>query len=216
LQPLTIPLWGFREPVNALTHLIGSVVALALGGLMLAAHPSWPLAVFVMGITVMLFTSGMYHTVQKSAQRIFLWRRFDHMCIYLLIAATYTPFCLIALPNRLGYGILITAWILLALGWVLKVFWMHAPKWLSLGIYLGMGWMAVLMMPALHAAHGWDMISGIAIGGAFYTIGAVVYGLRKPNLIPGYFGFHELWHLFVLGGAFAHFHTIYTTLVPLL
>ncbi len=169
-----------------------------------------------MGITTMLFVSGMYHSVSKTAQRIFFWRRLDHMCIYLLIASTYTPFSLIAMPNATGTWILGAAWGLLAIGWILKLFWMQAPTALSLGIYLGMGWMAVIMMPELYALHGSEMIIGIAVGGVFYTIGAVIYGLRKPNLIPGVFGFHELWHLFVLGGAFSHFYTIYKTLVPLL
>lgn len=216
LQPLTNPLWGFRDPINALTHLIGSGVALLLGVVLLAHHPSWEIGVFIFGITTMLAVSGIYHTVKKSAQRIFFWRRLDHMCIYLLIAATYTPFCLIALPNQTGFAILIVAWVLLLLGWVQKTVWMSAPTWFSLAIYLGMGWMAVILMPELYNAHGPDMIIGIATGGLFYTVGAVVYGLKKPNFFPGYFGFHELWHLFVLGGAFSHFHTIYKTLVPLL
>lgn len=202
--------------MNALTHLLGAVVALVWGGWILVGTPHWLLAFYVGSIVTMLTVSGLYHTVAKSAERIFLWRRLDHLCIYLLITAGYTVFCLVALPTMLGYGILITVWVLFGLGVLMKTLWFGAPKALSLGVYLGMGWLAVLMMPALLDRHGWSLVGGIALGGLFYTVGAVIYGLRRPNLIPGVFGFHEIWHLFVLGGAFSHLWTVQTYLIPLL
>lgn len=202
--------------MNALTHLIGAAVALAWGAVMLAGAFSWVMAFYVFCIVTMLSVSGLYHTVTKSSERIFLWRRLDHICIYLLIAGGYTVFCVIALPTMLGYGILIAVWVLFGLGLAMKTLWFGAPKALSLGVYLGMGWLAVLMMPALYTAHGAGIVTGIAAGGGFYTVGAVVYGLRKPNWVPGVFGFHELWHLFVLGGAYSHLWTAQTYLIPLL
>lgn len=201
--------------MNALTHLIGAAVALLWGSAILWASFSWVMAFYVLCIVTMLAVSGLYHTVMKTTERIFLWRRLDHMCIYLLIAGGYTVFCVIALPTVLGYGILIAVWVLFGLGVLMKTFWFGAPKSLSLGVYLGMGWLAVLMLPALFDAHGSGMVTGIATGGVFYTLGAVVYGLRRPNPVPGVFGFHEIWHLFVLGGAYAHLWTAQTYLIPL-
>lgn len=125
--------------------------------------------------------------------------------IFLLIAGSYTPFCLGPLWGRLGWTLLVLVWTIAAAGIVLKLCWMSAPRWLSTGIYLGMGWLVVLALPPLVRSLTPASLAWLLTGGLLYTIGAAFYGTKWPNPWPGRFGFHEIWHLFVLGGSMSHF-----------
>ncbi|WP_018128079.1 PAQR family membrane homeostasis protein TrhA [Balneola vulgaris] len=205
-----------REPFNAYSHLLGAILALAfLVFLIVKAHGDsvWPLVSFIVyGVTVFLMfaSSGIYHMINVEAKEVEeLFRKFDHIMIYLVIAGTYTPICTVVLEGNWRLWMLIGIWSFGLIGVFKKIFWMGAPRWFSTILYLIMGWVSVIIFPLLWEQLPHGFAYWIAIGGIFYTIGAIIYGIKKPNPIPGKFGFHEIWHLFVLGGAFSHFWAIY-------
>tara|TARA_R100001591_G_C4354042_1_gene183945 strand:- start:21734 stop:22354 length:621 start_codon:yes stop_codon:yes gene_type:complete len=169
------------------------------------------IAFIVYGITVFLMfaSSAVYHAVNVSSETEERFRMIDHIMIYLVIAGTYTPICTIVLDGSWRLWMLIGIWSFALIGIIKKVFWMSAPRWFSTVLYLLMGWIAVIIFPKLwdHLPHMFSY--WVAIGGLFYTIGAIIYGVKKPDPFPRVFGFHEIWHLFVLGGAFSHFWAIY-------
>ncbi|RYD04444.1 hypothetical protein N752_13805 [Desulforamulus aquiferis] len=127
------------------------------------------------------------------------------MMIFVLIAGTYTPVCLIPLRGAWGWSLLVGIWVLAVAGIVLKAVWMQAPRWFSTMLYLVMGWLAVIAFWPLMNALSLAGIGWLVLGGVFYSIGAVFYGAKWPNIIPGWFGFHEIFHLFVMAGSFSHF-----------
>ncbi len=204
-----------REPVNGITHLIGAILsAVGLVALMVAAVNSGSLkvavafAIFGTSLVLMYTASALYHSLPLSPRGLQIFRRVDHVMIYVLIAGTYTPICLVMLPGRLGTALLITVWSIAALGTIQKVAWIDAPQWLSTGLYLGMGWIAVLVVPGLLSSAPAGFIWWLVAGGLLYSVGAVVYGTKWPELKPGVFGSHELWHLFVMAGSFSHYWAI--------
>lgn len=208
----------FREPVNGLTHLAGllaSLVALGLlvrAGLAGGAHRLVPLAVFGVSLVVLYLASTLYHSlphVPRHRHRLRRLRQFDHIAIYGLIAGTYTPVAALLIGGTLGTAVLVGVWAVALLGAAQKIWWMHAPEWLSTGCYLAMGWAgAVIALPTLGLAPPGFWV-WIAVGGLSYTVGAVVFGLDRPHLVPGILGAHELWHLCVLAGSGAQFWAIY-------
>ena len=137
------------------------------------------------------------------------------MSIFVLIAGTYTPFCLLALDGSWRVGLLGLIWGLALCGILLKLFWMEAPRWLSVALYLGMGWVAVIAAPALFRAVPAGGMAWVLAGAVVYSTGALVYGLKRPNPVPGVFGFHELWHLFVMAGSGCHFWAVLGYIAPL-
>lgn len=211
-------IFPIREPFNAYTHLFGAIVALAGTVLLILDSTidpvSYKLSFIVYGITVFLMfaSSALYHTVRVSERTEEIYRMIDHIMIYLVIAGSYTPICAIALDGEWRLGMLIGIWIFAVAGVLKKVFWLNAPRWFSTGLYLLMGWIAIIIFPQI-----WDVVPKgfsfwIIIGGLFYTIGAIIYGLKKPDPAPSWFGHHGIWHLFVIGGAFSHFWAIYNYL----
>ena len=142
-------------------------------------------------------------------------RRVDHMMIFVLIAGTYTPFCLLALDGGRRAGLLALVWGLALCGVVLKYLWMEAPRWLSVALYVGMGWTALVAAPSLLQAIPSGGVAWVLGGGLVYSAGAIIYGLRRPNPVPGVFGFHEVWHLFVMVGSACHFWAVLRYIAPL-
>lgn len=204
-----------REPVNGLTHCLGAVLALVGAVLLLArvASPAMPwhivtFAVFGTAMVMLYTASTLYHWLPLSEAGVRLWRRIDHCMIFVYIAATYTPICLIPLRGPWGWSLFGSVWALALAGIFAKVFWLHAPRWLSTGLYLGMGWMVIVgvypLVVSLPAGALWWLLAG----GLFYTVGAVVYASRWPN-VARHFGFHELFHVFVMAGSFCHFLVMY-------
>lgn len=200
----------FREPVNSLTHWAGAVLALAGLAALLIVGWSVPakiisLLVYGLSLIAMFSASATYHMVHAREKVLLILRKIDHSAIYLLIAGTYTPFCVNAFEGFWKWGMLSIIWALAAIGIVIKVFYIKAPRWLNAGIYVAMGWLCVgaagQMLAALPA---WVFIWLLA-GGVIYTLGAVVYITKVFNFWPGVFGFHEVWHIFVLLAAAAHF-----------
>jgi hemolysin III len=126
-----------------------------------------------------------------------------------MIAGTFTPFCLILMKNPLGWTVLGLIWTLAVLGIALKAIFPHVPRWLMTSLFIGMGWMGILIVKPVYQAIHWQGFLFLLLGGIFYTVGGLIYGLEKPNPIPGKFGFHEIWHCFVLAGAASHFYLMY-------
>lgn len=200
----------FREPVNSLTHWAGALLAFA--GLIALLVVGWGtpakvISLLVYGVSlVFLFSaSATYHMVQVRDKALEVFRKVDHAAIYCLIAGTYTPFCVNALDGFWKWGMLSIIWSLAVVGIVVKVFYIRAPRWLNAGIYVAMGWLAVGAAGQMLAALPVWVLTWLIIGGVIYTLGAVVYITKIFNFKPGVFGFHEMWHIFVLLAAAAHF-----------
>lgn len=161
---------------------------------------------------ILLYTaSTLYHTFNLSQKVNVILKKFDHMMIFVLIAGTYTPICLIVLSGKIGIAMLILIWSIAILGICLKAFWVHCPKWVSSVIYIAMGWMCVLSFTQLIDALPKSGFTWLLVGGIIYTIGGVIYALKLPifNNKHKYFGSHEIFHLFCLGGSFCHFMLMY-------
>jgi len=201
-----------REPVSGLTHLVGAVLSAV--GLVLMIYYAvevgtiWHIVSFAIfgGSMILLYTaSTLYHLLNISEKGVKVLRKIDHMMIYVLIAGTYTPICLVPLRGGWGYSLLITIWGIAIAGIIMKLLWFDAPRWLYTLFYLVMGWLVVIafwpMIRTVPAAGvGW-----LVAGGVLYSIGALIYGTKWPPLKSKLFGFHEIFHLFVLYGSFCHF-----------
>ena len=211
-----------REPVNGLTHLVGGLLA-SVGLIVLLASAASAgrvdqlvaFTVFGFSLIALYTASALYHLLPLSPLGVARLRRVDHMSIFLLIAGTYTPFCLLALDGGWRVGLLGLIWGLALCGILLKLLWMNAPRWLSVALYLGMGWVALIAAPALFRAVPAGGMAWVLGGALTYSAGALIYGLRRPNPIPGVFGFHELWHLFVMAGSACHFWAVLGYIAPL-
>lgn len=204
-----------REPFNTYSHLAGGIIALIWLIFLMQKAAGDPighkLAYLIYGVSVVLMfmSSAIYHTLNVGDRNKLLFQQIDHIMIYIIIAGSYTPICAIALDGGWRLGMLLGIWIFALAGVFNKIFWMKAPRWFSTAIYLLMGWIAVIIFPLL-----WDILPAgflywIAAGGIFYTAGAIIYGIKKPNPFPDTFGSHEIWHLFVIAGAFSHYWAIY-------
>lgn len=202
----------FREPLNTWTHFIGIILA-ALGLTVmvwraaLKHNPSLITGAIVFGISmILLYTaSTVYHGFNGPKDIILRLRKLDHAMIFVLIAGTYTPICLTVLKGWLGYGLLIGVWSLAIIGIVTKVIFINMPRWLSAGMYLFLGWLSVAFIYPLFKALPISGFIWLCLGGVFYTVGAVIYAIKSDKLKIGAFGFHEIFHLFILLGTLSHF-----------
>jgi hemolysin III len=208
-----------RDPVSGLTHLgaaasavFGSAVLIVVGG----TSPVKIIALSVYGLSlVFLFgSSAAYHLIKAEPKAITRLRKLDHTAIYVLIAGSYTPICAIMLTGFWRWGFLAIVWILAAAGIVVKIFVIKAPRWVTAGVYVLLGWLGVVAAGEVNRALPSGAVIGLAVGGLIYTIGAVIYITKKLDLFPGKFGFHEVWHLFVILAALAHFITIAVYIAP--
>jgi hemolysin III len=168
--------------------------------LFILSNSSLKFSVALYSITaIMLFSvSAIYHRVPWSPEKKIIWRRWDHANINLLIAGSYTPFAVALLEGRDRVTLLSVVWIGALIGVALRVFWVGAPRWLYVANYLLLGWVAVIYTPQLYREGGLWVLLPILIGGLFYSAGAILYSLKKPGRYAKYFGFHELFHIFVL------------------
>lgn len=198
-----------REPVSGVSHLIGLLLAAAgtILLLRLARQPAELVAFAVYGTTLILLygASTLYHTLPLSERPLRALRTLDHIAIYFLIAGTYTPVALITLDGRLGWTILGIVWLVALAGIPFKLFFLDAPVWLSTATYLGMGYLALIVVVPIAQAVSLAGLVWLIAGGAAYTIGAVIYARQRPDPFPGRFGHHEIWHLLVLAGSGCHY-----------
>ena len=199
-----------REPVNGLTHLAGAIAAVF--GMIAMLIVGWGVTAKVVsvvaygiGLISMFSASATYHMARVRPAVLQILRKIDHSAIFLLIAGTYTPFCLIAFTGFWRWGLLAIIWSIALIGITVKVFYVKAPRWLNAGIYVCMGWLCVMAAPQMPSMLPFTALLWLIIGGVVYTLGAVVYATRIFNFVPGKFGFHEVWHIFVLLAALAHF-----------
>lgn len=165
--------------------------------------------VYGLGTLSVFVTSALHHGVNGSPRTNHILRQLDYFAIFLMIAGTFTPFCLLLAKGPLGQHVLQLVWILAVLGIASKAIWPGLPRWMTLAMTLGMGWLAVVLIEPVYAAIHLQGLLELAAGGLFFTVGGLIYGLEKPNPLPGRFGFHEIWHCCVVAGASCHFSLMY-------
>ncbi len=215
---MKLPLVGhLKEPVSGLTHLLGAFLGLI--GLLYLVNRAldhgtiWHLVSFsIYGVSLIFLysSSAFYHLLDISPEAQIFFRRLDHAMIFILIAGSYTPFCLIPLRGPWGWTILGTVWVLGIAGVLLSIYWIDAPRKISTALYLLMGWMMIFAIYPLIKTLSVGGLYWLISGGLLYSVGAVIYAIKKPDPLPGIFGFHEIWHLFVLAGSFTHFLSVST------
>lgn len=211
-----------REPGSAITHFIAMMMAvfaatplLIKAALSAASHTFLAMSVFMLSMILLYGASATYHSLNISGRALRIFRKLDHMMIFVLIAGSYTPVCLITLGGKMGYTLLAVVWGIALSGMLLKACWITCPKWFSSIIYIAMGWVCLGVFGSLwsllpHAAFLW-----LLAGGVIYTIGGVIYALKLPifNGKHKFFGSHEIFHLFVMGGSICHFIFMYSYVV---
>ncbi len=197
-------------------HLATAPLTLAAGIVLISLSPDATTrigsVIFIVSALVLFTVSAIYHTGTWSPRTWAFLRRFDHANIFLLIAGTYTPFSLLLLHGSSQVALLATVWTGAILGVLFRVFWTDAPRWLFVPIYMALGWSAIFFIPAFfHGATALGLGIGVAVfvligvGGALYTVGGVVYGFRRPNPWPRWFGFHEVFHSFTVLAFVSHY-----------
>ena len=206
-----------REPGSAFTHLAGIVLTMAAAiPLLIAAYLTGSkdtllgMSGFVLSMILLYTASTVYHAVSVGERALRVFRKLDHMMIFVLIAGSYMPICLQVLRGMKGYLLLACIWGLALIGMILKACWITCPNWLSSVIYILMGWMCAFVFKDLHGRMSPGAFGWLLAGGIVYTIGGVIYAIALPLFPPKkYFGNHELFHLFVLGGSFCHFVSMF-------
>ncbi len=166
-------------------------------------------AIYSFGLLFLFGISAIYHRPHWEPKPRALLKRFDHSAIFILIAATFTPFCLLGLPEKDGNHLLALIWITALIGIAQSIFWVRAPKWFTALFYIGMGWLIYPYSTELKQSLGSTDVVLVITGGLIYTVGAVFYATKRPNIVPGVFGYHELFHLCTILGAGFHFVVIY-------
>lgn len=210
----------FREPVNGLTHLSAAIVAvIGVVFLMLASRGGGlqraSLLIYGFSLVLMFAASGAYHSIRARPEVILRLRKLDHAAIYLLIAGTYTPICLHFFSGFWRWGLLAVVWSMAAVGIGAKLFTVDAPRWLTAGAYLVMSWLSIAAIQQMLLTMPVGALVWLLVGGIFFTVGAVIYVTKRPDFFPGIFGFHEVWHIFVILGAFSHFVAVAAYVAPM-
>lgn len=214
-QPMQITI---REPGSAITHFIGmmfavfaSVPLLVKAGLTQSISDVEAMAVFMASMMLLYGASTIYHSVVVPDRILKIFRKLDHMMIFVLIAGSYTPVCMIVLGGRVGYTMLAAVWTIAAAGMLVKAIWINCPKWFSSVIYIAMGWVCVFAFGQLFENLELAGFLWLLAGGIIYTVGGIIYALKLPffNSKHTNFGSHEIFHLFVMAGSVCHFIFMY-------
>ncbi len=207
-----------REPGSAITHFIAMMMAvfatvplLVKAGIQSGWENFLAMAIFMGSMILLYGASATYHSVDLTGRSLRVFRKLDHMMIFVLIAGSYTPVCLIVLGGKLGYTLLALVWGIAAVGMLVKACWITCPKWFSSVIYIAMGWVCVLVFGPLLKTLSVPAFLWLLAGGIIYTVGGVIYALKLPifNAKHKFFGSHEVFHLFVMGGSICHFIFMY-------
>ena len=207
-----------REPGSAITHFIGMMMAIiAATPLLVKAAVDADqivfiaLAVFIGSMVALYGASALYHSVTVKDNILKIFRKLDHMMIFVLIAGSYTPVCLVILGDRRGYMLLAAVWGIAAAGMLVKMCWITCPKWFSSVLYIAMGWACLAVFGTLWNTLSLSAFLWLLAGGILYTVGGVIYALKLPifNAKHKNFGSHEVFHLFVMGGSVCHFIFMY-------
>ena len=206
-----------REPGSAITHFIGCLMALiAASPLLIKAHGNatymLAMTIFATSMVLLYAASTIYHSIcHVSAKVLRNFQKLDHMMIFVLIAGSYTPVCMIILGGRIGYTLLALVWGIAVAGIIIKGLWITCPKWFSSIIYIAMGWVCILAITKIPRSMPRAGFMWLLAGGIIYTIGGIIYALKLPifNNRHKNFGSHEIFHLFVMGGSMCHFIVMY-------
>ena len=206
-----------REPINGFTHLAGAVLSfIGLLALVIKTTLNNPstialTAVIIFGLSMILLyaASATYHLVVSSDKVISFLRRLDHAMIFVLIAGSYTPFCLIALNGPTGWILFGIIFASAVAGVCFKLIWFNCPRWISTLIYVAMGWISIFLMAPLNKALSSQGLTLLVVGGIFYTIGALIYATKPKFLKSKYLGFHEIFHIFIMFGTLTHFFCVF-------
>lgn len=207
-----------REPGSAITHFVAMMLAvfsavplLVKAGLSSGGEHFIAMLIFIGSMILLYGASTTYHTVNLTGKRLRIFKKIDHMMIFVLIAGSYTPVCLIVLGGELGLQLLALVWGIALAGIVIKACWVTCPKWFSSMIYIAMGWVCVFVFGQLWSTLPTAAFLWLLAGGIIYTIGGVIYALKLPifNSRHKSFGSHEVFHLFVMGGSICHFIFMY-------
>jgi len=182
--------------------LVASIVLVVLSP---TAAAKWSTAVFGLSAVMLFGTSAIYHRGRWSPRTAAVLRRLDHTNIFLIIAGTYTPLAVLLLPKRTAEILLVIVWGGALLGLLARVFWLGAPRWVYVPVYVALGWVAVAFLPQFYRSGGPAIMWLVIAGGLAYTLGAVVYGLKRPNPSPRWFGFHEVFHALTVVGFTCHY-----------
>ena len=203
-----------EEAFSSISHFLGFI--LSIGGTFLLLEKgmgdiSKIIVSLIYGLSTsfLFLASSLYHFFKKQENENSFWRRLDHTAIFFMIAGTYTPVCYLRLPGYWKWGIIITQWALVFGGIFFKFFYLNAPRYFSTTIYIVMGWVAIIVIKQLFIYMQEIELIFLILGGISYTIGAIFYAIKKPNLSSG-FGFHEIFHIFILLGALFHYLMIYS------
>lgn len=208
-----------REPGSAITHFIGMMLALIAAvpllvkaSLLSGRTGILAMAVFITSMILLYAASTLYHSVNLTGKKLRIFKKLDHMMIFVLIAGSYTPVCLLVLEPQDGYRLLLAVWTIAAAGMLFKLLWVGCPKYLSSAIDVAMGWACLSVFGQLLTTLSRPAFLWLLAGGLLYTAGGVIYALKLPvfNARHRNFGTHEIFHLFVMGGSICHFICMYT------
>lgn len=207
-----------REPGSAITHFIAMMLTVFAAAPLLVksalsdtANMLPAMTIFILSMVLLYGASATYHSLNIGGRALRIFRKVDHMMIFVLIAGSYTPVCLIVLGGRMGYTLFAVVWGIAIVGMLLKACWITCPKWFSSIIYIAMGWVCVFVFGPLWNTLPHNAFLWLLAGGIIYTIGGVIYALKLPlfNSRHTFFGSHEIFHLFVMGGSLCHFIFMY-------
>ncbi|MBT2690111.1 hemolysin III family protein [Bacillus sp. ISL-47] len=206
-----------REPINGLTHLAGAILsfvgllAMVIKASLTTSSPLSIAAVTIFGISLILLysASATYHMVVGKDRVIAFLRKLDHSMIFVLIAGSYTPFCLITLNGVTGWVLFSIVSAVAAAGILFKMVWFNCPRWLSTALYIAMGWIIVFAFSPLSETLSFAGVSLLLLGGILYTVGGVIYAVKPKFLEFKHLGFHEIFHIFIMMGSMAHFLCVF-------
>jgi hemolysin III len=201
-----------RPRMRGVLHQYAFFVAIALGIALVVTAPGGKArvtaSIYAFSVCALLGTSALYHRITWTRSARAWMRRLDHSMIFVLIAGTYTPFCVLVLSGTLGKAMLIAVWSGAAAGIVLNLVWLTPPRWVTAAVYIALGWVAVGSMPSLASRLGGVAVGLVMLGGVLYTTGAVIYARQRPNPSPTVFGYHEIFHALVVTAAATHFAVV--------
>ncbi len=207
-----------REPGSSLTHFLGMLItmvaAFPLLGTAFATNDTsviFSISIFISSMILLYGASATYHGLNISGRKLRVFRKIDHIMIFVLIAGSYTPICLISLKDTIGYHAMFIIWGIALIGILIKAFWITCPKWFSSLLYIAMGWVCIFMIKEMYLSMPKNSLIWLFVGGIIYTLGGILYALKLKlfNQLHPHFGSHEIFHLFIMGGSICHFLCMY-------